>query len=81
MELHSPLTHSTLIYCDNVSVVYLASNPVQHQRTKHVEIDFHLVHDKVTIREVCVSARPDDFSVHQHLHQGPTLSTLLLVSL
>jgi hypothetical protein len=54
MELHSPLTHSTLIYCDNVSVVYLASNPVQHQRTKHVEIDFHLVHDKVTIREVCI---------------------------
>jgi hypothetical protein len=54
MELHSPLTCSTLAYCDNVNVVYLASNLVQHQRTKHVEIDLHLVHDKVTIREVCV---------------------------
>jgi hypothetical protein len=26
MELHSPLTHSTLVYCDNVCVVYLVSN-------------------------------------------------------
>jgi hypothetical protein len=28
MELHSPLTRGTLVYYDNVSVVYLASNPV-----------------------------------------------------
>jgi hypothetical protein len=31
MDLHSPLTRNTLIYCDNVSVVYFTSNPVQHQ--------------------------------------------------
>jgi hypothetical protein len=40
-ELHAPLSKSTLIYCDNVSAVYLSTNPVQHQRTKHVEIDLH----------------------------------------
>ena len=40
-ELHSPLAKSTLVYCDNVSAVYLSTNPVQHQRTKHVEIDLH----------------------------------------
>jgi hypothetical protein len=54
MELHSPLSHSTLVYCDNVSIVYLASNPIQHQRTKHVEIDLHFIRDKVTIGEVHV---------------------------
>jgi hypothetical protein len=27
---YTPLSHSTLVYCDNVSVVYLASNLVQH---------------------------------------------------
>jgi hypothetical protein len=27
-ELHSPLTKSSLVYCDNVSVVYLSTNPV-----------------------------------------------------
>jgi hypothetical protein len=54
MELQSLLTRNTLIYCDNVSVVYLASNSVQHQRTKHVDIDLHFIHDKVTIGEVCI---------------------------
>jgi hypothetical protein len=29
-ELHNPLAKSTLIYCDNVSAVYLSTNPVQH---------------------------------------------------
>jgi hypothetical protein len=52
IELHSPLTHSTLVYCNNASAIYLASNSVQHQCTKHVEIDFHFVRDKVTIGEV-----------------------------
>ena len=51
-ELHSPLAKSTLVYCDNVSAVYLSTNPVQHQRTKHVEIDLHFVHDRVAIGDV-----------------------------
>ncbi|GJU56188.1 ribonuclease H-like domain-containing protein [Tanacetum coccineum] len=38
-ELHSPLSTATLVYCDNVSAVYMTVNPVQHQRTKHIEID------------------------------------------
>jgi hypothetical protein len=53
-ELHSPLAKSTLVYCDNVSVVYLFTNPVQHQRTKHVEIDLHFVRDRVAISDVRV---------------------------
>jgi hypothetical protein len=28
-----------LVYYDNVSAVYLSTNPVQHQRAKHMEID------------------------------------------
>jgi hypothetical protein len=51
-ELHNPLTKSTLVYCDNISVVYLSTNPVQHQRTKHVEIDLHFVRDRVAIGDV-----------------------------
>jgi hypothetical protein len=45
---------ATLVYCDNVSVVYLSTNPVQYQRTKHIEIDLHFVRDKVTAEAVCV---------------------------
>ncbi|KAJ9543577.1 hypothetical protein OSB04_023284 [Centaurea solstitialis] len=45
-ELHSSPSKATIVYCDNVSAVYLSSNPVQHQRTKHIEIDIHFVRDK-----------------------------------
>jgi hypothetical protein len=51
-ELHSPLAKSTLVYCENVSVVYLSTNPVQHQGTKHVEIDLHFI--RVAIDDVRV---------------------------
>ena len=42
------------MYCDNVSAVYLSTNPVQHQRTKHVEIHLHFVRDRVALGEVRV---------------------------
>nr|GEY22595.1 ribonuclease H-like domain-containing protein [Tanacetum cinerariifolium] len=47
-ELHTPLSFATLIYCDNVSDVYLYFNLVQHQRTKHIEIDIQFVRDLVS---------------------------------
>jgi len=53
-ELHRPLSKATVVYCDNISAVYLSTNPVQHQRTKHVEIDLHFVRDRVALGEVHV---------------------------
>jgi hypothetical protein len=49
MELHNPFTMSTIIYCDNVNTIYLSTNPIQHQRTKHVEIDLHFVCERVVM--------------------------------
>ena len=49
-ELHQPLHQMTLVYCDNVKAVYLSTNPVQHQRTKHVEIDLHFVRERDAVR-------------------------------
>nr|GEZ03863.1 ribonuclease H-like domain-containing protein [Tanacetum cinerariifolium] len=46
-ELHNPLFTATLVYCDNVSAVYMSTNHDQHQRTKHIEIDIHFVRDTV----------------------------------
>ncbi|GKC83550.1 uncharacterized mitochondrial protein-like protein [Tanacetum coccineum] len=54
LELSCPLKRTTIVFCDNVSVVYLASNPVQHQRTKHVEIDLHFVRERVSFGHVHV---------------------------
>nr|GFB10196.1 ribonuclease H-like domain-containing protein [Tanacetum cinerariifolium] len=60
-ELHTPLSSATTVYCDNVSVVYLSSNPVQHQRTKHIEIDIHFVWDLVATGQVRILHVPSRF--------------------
>nr|GEZ79649.1 ribonuclease H-like domain-containing protein [Tanacetum cinerariifolium] len=51
-ELHTSLFTATLVYCDNVSAAYMSTNPVQHQRTKHIEIDIHFVRDFVASGQV-----------------------------
>jgi len=54
LELHAPLRRATLVYCDNISAVYMTSNPVQHQRTKHIEIDLHFVRERVAVGDLRV---------------------------
>uniref|UniRef100_A0A2N9HPA0 Integrase catalytic domain-containing protein n=1 Tax=Fagus sylvatica TaxID=28930 RepID=A0A2N9HPA0_FAGSY len=46
--LHAPPT----IWCDNLSALALATNPVFHARTKHVEVDYHFIREKVTNRDL-----------------------------
>lgn len=53
-ELHTRILKATIVYCDNISVVYLSTNHFQHQKTKHIEIDIHFAHDKVATGQVRV---------------------------
>jgi hypothetical protein len=54
LELRSPLRHATLVYCDNISAIYMSANPFQHQRTKHIEIDLHFVREHVAVGDIRV---------------------------
>jgi hypothetical protein len=58
VELHSPLSRATLVYCDNISAIYLSINPVQHQCTKHVEIDFYFVRERIVIGDARIHHVP-----------------------
>ncbi|KAL6279521.1 hypothetical protein ACE6H2_016402 [Prunus campanulata] len=46
-ELHVPVSRPTTLYCDNLSATYMASNPVFHAHTKHIELDYHFVPELV----------------------------------
>ena len=35
------------IYCDNTSAINISKNPVQHSRTKHIEIRHHFIRELV----------------------------------
>ena len=48
-EIYIPLFFATILWCDNIGALALASNPVYHAKTKHIEIDYHFIHDKVKI--------------------------------
>jgi hypothetical protein len=51
-ELGINLPRSPCLWCDNLGVTYMTANPRFHGRTKHIEIDFHFVHERVARRQL-----------------------------
>lgn len=39
--------HSPILWCDNLGATYFSANPRFHGRTKHIEVDFHFVRERV----------------------------------
>jgi hypothetical protein len=35
------------LYCDNMSAINISKNPIQHSRTKHIDIRHHFIRDLV----------------------------------
>ncbi|KAL5577449.1 hypothetical protein UlMin_019148 [Ulmus minor] len=51
-NLHQPVDYAVPLYCDNQSAIRLAENLVFHTRTKHVEVHYHFIREKVLQEEI-----------------------------
>ena len=45
---------NSIIYCDNTSAINLSKNPVNHSRTKHIDIRHHFLRDNVEKGNICL---------------------------
>ena len=49
---------ATKIFQDNQGCIALAKNPVYHSRTKHIDIKFHFLHEKVASAVIALELKP-----------------------
>jgi len=62
-EIARPLQYPTLLYCDNQSTIATAKNPENHERTKHIDISYHLLRELVEDGTIKMEYCPTDENV------------------
>jgi len=51
-DLGQSVDAPVIIYCDNISSILLANNPIYHVRTKHIEVHYEFIREKVLAKEI-----------------------------
>ena len=58
-----------LIKCDNISVICLTKNLIQHSRTKHIDIRHHFIRDHVNNHNVILEFIDTKYSIGRYLYK------------
>ncbi|KAA0049849.1 Copia protein [Cucumis melo var. makuwa] len=53
-DLHQGCETPLMLFCDNKAAITIANNSVQHDRTKHVEIDRHFIKERLDNGSICI---------------------------
>jgi hypothetical protein len=58
------------LYCDNKLAISIAHDPVQHDRTKHIEVDRHFTKEKLGSGLICTPYVPTQSQLVDVLTKG-----------
>jgi len=48
-DLRVPQSQPSILFCNNLSALHMTINPVFHARSKHIELDYHFVRERVSM--------------------------------
>ena len=48
-ELRFGKDEQMTLVCDNQAALHIASNPIFHERAKHIQVDRHFIREKITL--------------------------------
>ena len=65
LELGMKQEAGSVVYCDSQSAIHLTKNQMHHERTKHIDIRYHFLREKVaegsvTVRKIATTENPAD---------------------
>ncbi|KAL0549790.1 hypothetical protein IC582_014279 [Cucumis melo] len=69
-DLHQECETPLKLFCDNKAAISVANNPVQHDKTKHVDIDQHFVKERLDSGSICIPYIPSSRQVAEVLTKG-----------
>ena len=76
-ELNIPSPRAAKLWCDNIGAKYLSANPVFHARTKHIEVDYHFVRERVARKQLEVRIISSDDQVADGFTKAQLLRQLV----
>ena len=61
---------ATTIMCDNQGSISLAKNPTHHSRTKHIDVQYHFIREKLEIGVIQLEYCPTSHMLEDVLTKG-----------
>ena len=52
MDMGMHVDRGVVIYCDNLSSIQLAKNPMFHVQTKHIDVHYHFVREQYLVGDI-----------------------------
>ena len=63
MQLGFKLMEPTTLLCDNLGAISMTKNPTNHGRSKHIDIQYHFIREKVAQKLIDVQSVPGEDNV------------------